>query len=77
MRAHAAADLYRDLINPRISHTAYKRFRHPNIIRCLDSVVTQSREDDGKIIYVRPRRGFETKSPSAVVPFLLRATLVG
>ncbi|GAA5968518.1 hypothetical protein JCM8115_004203 [Rhodotorula mucilaginosa] len=31
---------------------AYKRFRHPNIIRCLDSVVTQSREDDGKIIYL-------------------------
>ncbi|KWU43879.1 Pkinase-domain-containing protein [Rhodotorula sp. JG-1b] len=31
---------------------AYKRFRHPNIIRCLDSLVTQSREDDGKIIYL-------------------------
>ncbi|GAA6023214.1 hypothetical protein JCM8202_001031, partial [Rhodotorula sphaerocarpa] len=31
---------------------AYKRFRHPNIIRCLDSVVTQSREEDGKIIYL-------------------------
>ncbi|GJN93687.1 hypothetical protein Rhopal_006744-T1 [Rhodotorula paludigena] len=31
---------------------AYKRFRHPNIIRCLDSVVTQDRESDGKVIYL-------------------------
>jgi len=27
---------------------AYKRFRHPNCIRCLDSAVTQ--ETDGKVI---------------------------
>ncbi|GAA6025597.1 hypothetical protein JCM11491_004771 [Sporobolomyces phaffii] len=31
---------------------AYKRFRHPNIIRCLDSCVVQDREGDGKIIYL-------------------------
>ncbi|GAA5974275.1 hypothetical protein JCM11641_006706 [Rhodosporidiobolus odoratus] len=31
---------------------AYKRFRHPNIIRCLDSVVVQDNEGDGKIIYL-------------------------
>lgn len=43
-------DADRDFYTP----PAYKRFRHPNIIRCLDSVVTQSREEDGKIIYVRP-----------------------
>ena len=29
---------------------AYKRFRHPNCIRCLDSAVVQ--ESDGKIIYL-------------------------
>lgn len=29
---------------------AYKRFRHPNCIRCLDSAVTQ--EADGKVIYL-------------------------
>lgn len=33
--------------------TAYKRFRHPNIIRCLDSCVLQDKDDDGaKIIYL-------------------------
>ncbi|KPV73804.1 uncharacterized protein RHOBADRAFT_66670 [Rhodotorula graminis WP1] len=31
---------------------AYKRFRHPNIIRCLDSCVVQDREGDGKVIYL-------------------------
>ncbi|GAA5888017.1 hypothetical protein JCM16303_000180 [Sporobolomyces ruberrimus] len=31
---------------------AYKRFRHENIIRCLDSCVVQDREGDGKIIYL-------------------------
>ncbi|GAA5945916.1 hypothetical protein JCM10213_006179 [Rhodosporidiobolus nylandii] len=31
---------------------AYKRFRHPNIIRCLDSVVVQDPEGDGKVIYL-------------------------
>ncbi|GAA5853877.1 hypothetical protein JCM5353_003719 [Sporobolomyces roseus] len=31
---------------------AYKRFRHPNIIRCLDSCLVQDREGDGKIIYL-------------------------
>ncbi|GAA5821526.1 hypothetical protein JCM11251_000891 [Rhodosporidiobolus azoricus] len=31
---------------------AYKRFRHPNIIRCLDSVVTQDNEGEGKVIYL-------------------------
>lgn len=32
---------------------AYKRFRHPNIIRCLDSCVVQDKEDDtAKIIYL-------------------------
>ncbi|GAA5919962.1 hypothetical protein JCM6882_005940 [Rhodosporidiobolus microsporus] len=31
---------------------AYKRFRHPNIIRCLDSVVTQDSEGEGKVIYL-------------------------
>ncbi|GAA5876507.1 hypothetical protein JCM1840_005562 [Sporobolomyces johnsonii] len=31
---------------------AYKRFRHPNIIRCLDSCVVQDREADGKVIYL-------------------------
>ncbi|PRQ75713.1 Protein kinase-like domain-containing protein [Rhodotorula toruloides] len=31
---------------------AYKRFRHPNIIRCLDSCVVQDRESDGKVIYL-------------------------
>lgn len=31
---------------------AYKKFRHPNIIRCLDSVVVQDKEGEGKIIYL-------------------------
>ncbi|KAL8277388.1 hypothetical protein RQP46_010228 [Phenoliferia psychrophenolica] len=31
---------------------AYKRFRHPNIIRCLDSCVVQDPQEDGKIIYL-------------------------
>ncbi|GAA6022087.1 hypothetical protein JCM10207_001043 [Rhodosporidiobolus poonsookiae] len=31
---------------------AYKRFRHHNIIRCLDSCVVQDREGDGKVIYL-------------------------
>ena len=28
--------------------SAYRRFRHPNLIRCLDSAVVQ--EQDGKIV---------------------------
>lgn len=32
--------------------TAYKRFRHPNIIRCLDSCVVQDKDEDGKVIYL-------------------------
>ncbi|KAH9819725.1 kinase-like domain-containing protein [Melampsora americana] len=31
---------------------AYKRFRHPNIIRCLDSCVIQDKDGDGKIVYL-------------------------
>ncbi|KAH8929291.1 Pkinase-domain-containing protein [Atractiella rhizophila] len=32
---------------------AYRRFRHPNIIRCLDSCVVQDKENgEGKIIYL-------------------------
>ncbi|ORY77653.1 kinase-like domain-containing protein [Leucosporidium creatinivorum] len=31
---------------------AYKRFRHPNIIRCLDSCVVQDKDEDGKVIYL-------------------------
>ncbi|KAK4046605.1 Serine/threonine-protein kinase env7 [Microbotryomycetes sp. JL201] len=32
---------------------AYKRFRHPNIIRCLDSCVVQDKDNDGgKVIYL-------------------------
>ncbi|GAA6032893.1 hypothetical protein JCM8097_000035 [Rhodosporidiobolus ruineniae] len=31
---------------------AYKRFRHPNIIRCLDSTVVQDPEGDGKVIFL-------------------------
>lgn len=29
---------------------AYRRFRHPNIIRCLDSCVVQDKDGEGKII---------------------------
>ncbi|GAA5876027.1 hypothetical protein JCM8547_003534 [Rhodosporidiobolus lusitaniae] len=31
---------------------AYKRFRHPNIIRCLDSTVVQDPDGEGKVIYL-------------------------
>ncbi|OWZ58603.1 serine/threonine kinase 16 [Cryptococcus neoformans c45] len=31
---------------------AYRRFRHPNIIRILDSAVVQDESGDGKIIYL-------------------------
>ncbi|KAK4049253.1 Serine/threonine-protein kinase env7 [Microbotryomycetes sp. JL221] len=32
---------------------AYKRFKHPNIIRCLDSCVVQDKDDQGgKVIYL-------------------------
>lgn len=31
---------------------AYKRFRHPNIIRCLDSCVVQDKDGDGKVVYL-------------------------
>lgn len=31
---------------------AYKKFRHANIIRCLDSCVVQDTEGEGKIIYL-------------------------
>ena len=31
---------------------AYRRFRHPNIIRILDSAVVQDEGGDGKIIYL-------------------------
>lgn len=31
---------------------ASRKFRHPNIIRCLDSCVVQDKEGDGKIIYL-------------------------
>lgn len=31
---------------------AYRRFRHPNIIRILDSAVVQDRDGDGKIVYL-------------------------
>jgi serine/threonine kinase 16 len=31
---------------------AYRRFKHPNIIRILDSAVVQDAEGDGKIIYL-------------------------
>lgn len=31
---------------------AYKRFRHPNIIRCLDSCVVQDPQEEGKVIYL-------------------------
>lgn len=34
------------------SGAAYKRFRHPNIIRCLDSCVLQDPEEDCKVIYL-------------------------
>lgn len=62
--------LIRGSDQPLIAHTAYKRFRHPNIIRCLDSVVTQSREDDGKIIYVRRRLGWVGQSALRGHPLL-------
>ncbi|KAK4700648.1 hypothetical protein P7C70_g5595, partial [Phenoliferia sp. Uapishka_3] len=38
-------------LNSRMA-AAYKRFRHPNIIRCLDSCVVQDPQEDGKIIYL-------------------------
>ncbi|MBW0476959.1 hypothetical protein O181_016674 [Austropuccinia psidii MF-1] len=31
---------------------AYRRFRHPNIIRCLDSCVVQDKDGDGKVVYL-------------------------
>lgn len=31
---------------------AYRRFRHPNIIKLLDSAVVQDDSADGKIIYL-------------------------
>ncbi|GJJ08228.1 hypothetical protein Clacol_002437 [Clathrus columnatus] len=31
---------------------AYRRFRHPNIIRILDSAVVQDRDGDGKVVYL-------------------------
>ncbi|EJU04981.1 Pkinase-domain-containing protein, partial [Dacryopinax primogenitus] len=31
---------------------AYRRFRHPNIIRILDSAVVQDRDGDGQIVYL-------------------------
>ncbi|KAF8529872.1 kinase-like domain-containing protein [Gautieria morchelliformis] len=31
---------------------AYRRFRHPNIIRILDSAVVQDRDGEGKIVYL-------------------------
>lgn len=31
---------------------AYRRFRHANIIRCLDSCVIQDKDGDGKIVYL-------------------------
>lgn len=35
---------------------AYRRFRHPNIIRILDSAVVQDESGDGKIIYLLVER---------------------
>lgn len=35
---------------------AYRRFRHPNIIRILDSAVVQDESGDGKIIYLYVER---------------------
>ncbi|CAH7666623.1 NAK protein kinase [Phakopsora pachyrhizi] len=31
---------------------AYRKFRHPNIIRCLDSCVVQDKDGDGKVVYL-------------------------
>lgn len=31
---------------------AYRRFRHPNLIKLLDSAVVQDESADGKIIYL-------------------------
>jgi len=31
---------------------AYRRFRHPNLIKLLDSAVVQDDSGDGKIIYL-------------------------
>ncbi|KAA1065616.1 hypothetical protein PGT21_004949 [Puccinia graminis f. sp. tritici] len=42
-----------DSVNEAIKEVeAYKRFRHPNIIRCLDSCVVQDKDGDGKVVYL-------------------------
>ncbi|PLW34436.1 hypothetical protein PCANC_05658 [Puccinia coronata f. sp. avenae] len=42
-----------DSVNEAIKEVeAYKKFRHPNIIRCLDSCVVQDKDGDGKVVYL-------------------------
>lgn len=46
-------NLPRPTLNLNLELEAYKRFRHPNIIRCLDSCVVQDVDDsEAKIVYV-------------------------
>ncbi|KAK8869785.1 hypothetical protein IAR55_000353 [Kwoniella newhampshirensis] len=48
---------------------AYRRFRHPNIIRILDSAVVQDEGGDGKIIYlVRAMHQYRLPAVSASYP---------
>lgn len=55
---------------------AYRRFRHPNIIRILDSAVVQDEGGDGKIIYlyVLPRTAAASLT-SSFLPFYARGNL--